>query len=56
MTWEQLSLFTDEDLGLQGPKENQSAVACHWCKGTGLLQSDEECPCFTGTCECKVCK
>ena len=27
MTWEQLSLFTDEELGLQGPKEIQKTVA-----------------------------
>jgi hypothetical protein len=56
MTWEQLSLFTDEELGLQGPKEISKTVACYWCQGTGLLQSDEECPCFTNTCECKNCK
>lgn len=27
MTWEQLSLFTDEELGLQGPKEIEKTVA-----------------------------
>ena len=27
MTWEQLSLFTDEELGLQGPKVIQKTVA-----------------------------
>ena len=27
MTWEQLSLFTDEELGLQGPKKIEKTVA-----------------------------
>ena len=27
MTWEQLSLFTDKELGLQGPKEIEKTVA-----------------------------
>jgi hypothetical protein len=27
MTWEQLSLFTDEELGLQGPEEIEKTVA-----------------------------
>lgn len=27
MTWEQLSLFTDEELGLQGPKVIEKTVA-----------------------------
>ena len=28
---------------------------CYWCLGTGLLQSDEECPCVTNSCKCKAC-
>lgn len=51
MTWEQPSLFTDKELGLQGP-----VAACYFCSGTGLLQSDEECACVDGKCQCKECK
>ena len=29
---------------------------CYWCQGTGLLQSDEACPCTEQRCECKWCK
>ena len=30
--------------------------ACYWCKGIGILQSDEECPCTYNSCQCKFCK
>ena len=29
---------------------------CYWCQGTGLLQSDEDCPCVDKMCYCKACK
>ena len=29
---------------------------CYWCQGTGLLQSDEDCPCVDNQCNCKGCK
>ena len=28
---------------------------CYWCWGSGLLQSDEECPCVNNECKCKAC-
>ena len=32
------------------------AIDCYWCQGSGLLQSDEDCPCVDNTCSCKYCK
>jgi hypothetical protein len=29
---------------------------CYYCKGSGLLQTDEECFCVSGVCDCKNCK
>ena len=57
MTWKQLLLFADKDPALQGPTKSVGvSAACYLCKGTGLLQSDEECACVDGQCGCKECK
>jgi len=56
MTWEQLPLFENEYLGLQGLEKAAKTVAsCYLCQGTGLLQSDEECACVEKRCGCKEC-
>jgi len=34
----------------------QNLKACYWCQGTGLMQSNEECPCTTNSCKCRYCK
>ena len=28
---------------------------CYFCKGTGLLESDEDCPCVSNACRCYAC-
>ena len=28
---------------------------CYMCNGTGLLESDEECACFSNACRCFNC-
>jgi len=28
---------------------------CYYCNGSGLLQTDEECFCVSGVCDCKNC-
>lgn len=33
-----------------------TSMMCYWCKGTGVLTSDEECPCVNLECGCKNCK
>lgn len=45
----------DYDVVSRGQLDQKQKV-CYMCNGTGILQSDEECACFTGKCECQYCE